>query len=292
MMPNIGKMCLIDVKNNVPCAFGKFPGFSIPRSDPALCGLFMAMICDDYHKTAIDMASNQGQIIVTAHLYNAARSKGSIPLDLRWTDMDWLIEKQGADWMFIGKQPSQNIEFGKRLNLIMGYPLHKFTKDHMSRRGGPGPKTVAGGMRRLGYHARYTELSYDKEPRYKKPTGDSKAKDDILIMLESLVKDYLGKDHDTRKELSFLDKPQFFKLAIKKDEPALAFDFLDMNLRCIRLLQETQRYALAVAPHDYRFVGLYCGLGNDGHDRQNDVRLRRCATKPPKHIPRGSTNPS
>ncbi|CAN9162380.1 unnamed protein product [Alternaria alternata] len=60
-------------------AFDNIPGFSLLKHDPALCGLISANMRDEYHRTAIDMASNQGQIIVSAHFYNAVQRSGNIP---------------------------------------------------------------------------------------------------------------------------------------------------------------------------------------------------------------------
>ncbi|KAH8643056.1 hypothetical protein IG631_00519 [Alternaria alternata] len=71
--------------------FDHIPGFSLLNHDPGLCGLISANMRDDYHRTAIDMASNQGQIIVSAHLYNAVQRSGNLSEGWQWTDMDWLI---------------------------------------------------------------------------------------------------------------------------------------------------------------------------------------------------------
>ncbi|CAN9098938.1 unnamed protein product [Alternaria alternata] len=201
--------------------FDNIPGFSLLES-------------------AIDMASNQGQIIVSAHLYNAVQRFGEIPEGLQWADMDWLIERQGSDWMFMGKRPKQGSTFGKHVNLILGFSAHKFTAVYRSRNPEAETEYNVGG------------------PRHKKPVGVSKAKNDILVMVECLVNDFQGKPDDTCKPLSSLEKLSIFKLAIERDESAFAFDVMDFNLRCIRLLQEIQKYALTFAPLDYptsKFTG-------------------------------------
>ncbi|KAL1799870.1 hypothetical protein ACET3X_000212 [Alternaria dauci] len=230
--------------------FDNTPGFSLLKHDPALCGLISVAIRDDYHTMAINMASNQGQIMVSAHLYNAVQQSGDLPKDLQWTDMDWLIERQGSDWMFMGERPKQGSAFGKRVNLVMGSSIHKYTTDYMSHNPDVKPERKVGGIR-LEFHARRCELAVDREPRHKNPVGDNNAKDDILIMVECLVNDFQGKLDGPCKTLSSLDKLRIFKLAIENDEPAFAFDVLDLNLRCIRLLQEIQRYAIICAPLDY-----------------------------------------
>ena len=238
--------------------FDNIRGFSLLNHDPGLCGLISANMRDDYHRTTIDMASNQGQIVISAHLYNAVQRFGNLPEGWQWTDMDWLIERQGSDWMFMGKRPKQGSTFGKHVNLILGFSAHKFTAAYKSRNSEAETECNIGGVRRLEYHARRYELGTDREPRRKKPVGMSKAKNDILVMVECLVNDFQGKPDNTRKPLSSLEKLSIFKLAIERDESAFAFDVMDLNLRCIRLLQEIQKYALTFAPLDYpvsKFTG-------------------------------------
>ncbi|KAB2102465.1 hypothetical protein AG0111_0g8965 [Alternaria gaisen] len=218
-------------------AFDNIPGFSLLKHDPALCGLISANMCDEYHRTAINMASNQGQIIVSAHFYNAVQRSGNIPEGLQWTDMNWLIERHGSDWMFYGQATEARFHFWK------AYVETEYN---------------VGGVRRLEYHARRCKLGTEREPRHKKPVSTSKAKNEILVMVECLVNDFRGKSGDTCKSLSSLEKLSVFKLAIEKDESAFAFDVMDLNLRCIRLLQENQKYALTFAPLDYpvsKFTG-------------------------------------
>ncbi|KAI4943438.1 hypothetical protein J4E91_009347 [Alternaria rosae] len=195
--------------------------FAILKCDPALCCLFMAGIRDEYHRTAIDMASNQGHILVAAHLYNAVKSTGNLPGDLKWTDMEWLIEQQNSDWMFVGKRPEHGYDFRKRVNIVMGFSAYKFTENYKSRKPDKQVETKFGAARRFEYHARYAELSVDREPRV------------------------------TGQGLSSLEKLRIFKLAIGKDEQALAFDVIEFYLRCLHILQEIQRYANVVAPLDY-----------------------------------------
>ncbi|CAN9168213.1 unnamed protein product [Alternaria alternata] len=234
-----------------PWTFSKLPGFSLLRYDPGLCGLLLANIRDEYHRATTDFASNQSQILVAAHLYNAAKCVKLIPHNLQWTDMDWFIEQQGIEWIFVGKKPKQGIEFAKQMNIALGYPAHTYAKDYRPRKGGDGTQSVVGRARRHEYHARYSVMSYDKEPHFKKVICESKAKNDILIMLEAMVKDYRDKHSSVQDHISSLEKLRIFKLAIEKDEPAFAFDMMDMYLRCIRMLQAIQTYAFTHAPLDY-----------------------------------------
>jgi hypothetical protein len=115
-------------------------------------------------------------------------------------------------------------------------------------------------IRRFEYHARYCELSWVKNSKTKKPLVRTKAAYDILTMVEELTKDYLDKVGASTK-LSSLETLYTFKLAAEKDEPAFAFDVKDSYLRCLKLLQKIQAYALAVAPNDYHKTTFGKGLG-------------------------------
>jgi hypothetical protein len=225
------------------------PGFSLFGNHPALCGRLVAYMNDMYHRTYVNLASNQGQIIVAAHLYNAVQRCCPLSQGVQWADMDWRIERQGSEWIFVGKRPQRATEFGQKLRLARGTPVHTLTKTHNARKAGGPPRHIVGRIRRLEYHARYSVHMVDKEPRYKNPLGPSKCSGDILMMVETLVKDHVGTGATTG--LSSIDKLNMFKLVIDKDEDAFNFDILDLYLRCIRLLQRIHAHALAHAPHDY-----------------------------------------
>lgn len=51
--------------------------------------------------------------------------------------------------------------------------------------------------------------------------------------------------------MSSLKKLHTFKLAVDKDEPAFAFDMLDVFMRCYQLLERIRIHATTRAPHDY-----------------------------------------
>ncbi|KAH6858891.1 hypothetical protein BKA58DRAFT_449234 [Alternaria rosae] len=71
-----------ELKQQAHWKLGSIPDFSLLKCDPALCGLYVAGIRDEYHRTTVDIAYNQGQILFTAHLYHAAKSTGYLPKDL------------------------------------------------------------------------------------------------------------------------------------------------------------------------------------------------------------------
>jgi hypothetical protein len=245
----------------MPWRLGDFPGFSLMACHPGLCGLTLAQIQDQYHTTSTNFAADQGQVLVLAHLYNAVHQIELLPSNVRWVDMDWLIEHQGSDWLFVGEKPKAGVEFGKHLNIAMSYPAYKFTQSYRSRKPEADVQTIYGGFRRLGYLARYSELRFErKDKKTRKISGLSIANDDILVMVEALTKDYLGNDN-LPTNLSSLQKLSTFKLAVEKDEFALSFNMMDLYLRCLKLLQRIRIYAFVYAPHNYPKEKFDKGLG-------------------------------
>ncbi|KAI4612896.1 hypothetical protein J4E80_006951 [Alternaria sp. BMP 0032] len=257
-------------EEQLPLKFRKIPGFSLLRCDPAFCGVLLATMCKEYHEVAIECTSNNGEIIVMAHLYNAAQCAGHLPEDLRWADMEWLIEQQGSDWIFMGKKPQQDPEFGKRVLLIMGNVAHDFTKGYRPRTVGSSSTYVSrvSGIRRLSYHSQYLESSVDRTPRdkthqkvrtlekwrqqrQKGPVHDDEPRKDTLVKLELLVGDAQKKSHNPHKPLSSLEKLRIFKEVVSKDETALTFDVLQLHMRCTQVLLQIHKYARKVAPIDY-----------------------------------------
>ncbi|KAI4644724.1 uncharacterized protein J4E78_009543 [Alternaria triticimaculans] len=234
----------------------KIPGFSLLRCDPAFCGLLLATIRKDNHELAIALASNQAHIIGMAHLYNATRCAGHLPKNLKWADMEWLIEQQGSDWIFMGKKPEPVLAIGKRAMLVMGILYHEAHKGYRSSTPGGGAAYLSrvSAPRRLRCHAQYLESSIARNPRdltHQKVTNDLQPSKATLVKVEMLLEAGHKTSQKSVKKLSSLEKLHLFKQAVVKDETALTFDVMELFLRCIRILQQVHKYARAVAPLDY-----------------------------------------
>jgi len=232
----------------------KIPGFSLLEHDPAFCGLLLATVCKEHHTAAVSIASNQGQIIAMAHLYNAAQCLGHLPNNLQWADMDWLIEQQGSEWIFMGEKLEHSADIGQRIMLVMGIRVPKFDKDYKLHKSGKDSVSRVSAARRLSFHARYFESACDREPRDKKHRhveGDAEIRKETLAKLEWLIKDDQMKSKSVCKNVSSLDKLHFFKRVVGEDEITLRFDVMELNVRCIQILLKVYQYARAVAPRDY-----------------------------------------
>jgi hypothetical protein len=254
------------------------PGFSLLGTHPAMCGLILLDIRDEHHRTAINMAGSQGQVLVAAHLYNAAKSSGLLASNVQWADMDYFIEKQGSDWIFVGKRPEDPSSIFRRLNIAKGLGVSKFAKDYKDPKSGNGKDgryTIVGKIRNFEYLARYSELSYERvSPQFKKPSGlASKAGLDITVMADTMAREVLGIEESV--DLSSLATLRAFKKAVDKDGEAFNFDVMDLYLRCVRLLGDIQAHYIKNAPHDFPKSEYAHGLG------MNDVineMLRHCVT--------------
>lgn len=239
-------------------------GFSLLSSHPALCGIIMLDLRNDYHRISTNLASDQGQILVAAHLYNVAQSTGFLPSSARWTDLEKVIEQQGSGWIFVGKKPDKIGGYVPHLSLTMGLSVTNFAKDYNNPKkgnGSDGHYTAVGMNRRLEFTARFSELSVLRHGnRVKKYSGENKSFKDIATKADMLAKDYLGvKDHKTT--LSSFDTLNGVKLAIEKDEATLNFDIMDMYLRYIRLLGDIQVHWIKRAPRGYPGAIYGQGLG-------------------------------
>jgi len=252
-------------EQNMPWKQGDFPGFSLLGCHPTLCGLILLSIRDEYHRTSTNLASEQGQILVVAHLYNAAKRFGLLPKDIHWADLEYFIKQQGKDWIYIGKEPENPGEIFRHLNLAIGLGISKFAKDHRrpkSGNGSDGRFTVVGMIRRLEYLARFSELSVERHAKTKKLSGESRAfkEKDFPTMAATLARDFLGYEKQSTA-LSSLDTLSALKQAIEKDESMFRFDVMDLYLRCIQLLRDILVHCINHAPRDYPESYYNRGLG-------------------------------
>jgi hypothetical protein len=247
-----------------PWKFDDVPGFSLLRCHPGLCGLILLSIRDDYHRVSADSAGSQGQIVVAAHLYNAAPCSGLLPEAARWTDLEWFIDQQGSEWIFVGNKPKEGGEFVRHLSLAMGLGVSKFAKDFRNPKTGNGSDgrfKVVGLIRLLEYLARFSELSVERHgSKVKKLSGTSRAFKDPATMADMLARDFL-RPEKAHTALSSLDTLSAVKRAIDKDEAAVNFDVLDLYLRCIRLLSAIQNHCLKHAPYVFHKSIFENGLG-------------------------------
>ncbi|KAH7380786.1 hypothetical protein BKA66DRAFT_531593 [Pyrenochaeta sp. MPI-SDFR-AT-0127] len=135
----------------------------------------------------------------------------------------------------------------------MGFSITKYAKDYKGLkyvRHGDGSNGAFGKNRRLNYLAKISQLGFDRTGTCRRISGTNRARENILVMAEALIKVYLGPE-TTLAKLSSLDTLQIFKNAAEKDEYSFDFNVMDLYLRCVKLLDSIQAHCLAHAPLDY-----------------------------------------
>jgi hypothetical protein len=194
--------------------------------------------------------------------------------------MDYFIEKQGAEWVFVGKRPEEPRDFLRNLSIAMGLSASKFAKDYKAPKSGNGSDgryTVVGKIRHFEYLTRFSELGHERVNNHlKKPALKlSIAGLDTIVMADTMARESLGLDMSAT--LSSLTTLGAFKNAIEKDESAFNFDIMDFHLRCVRLLSSIQMHCLQHAPHDFPVFAYGYGLGMNAVINE---MLSHCGTSP------------
>lgn len=224
--------------------------FSLRAYHPALCGHLLNQFVDKAHRFFMDLTSEEGQIIVVAHLYNAAHESGMLPRSVKWKDLEWLIEQQGSEWIYVGDKPKTSPEILNRFNLVRGMKVTRLAKDFNDKK--PGRiATWKGRIRVLKYFARYSNLMVDRSEKIgKRPSGPSRASGDRVVMATALAKDFLS-TLEPNTSPSSLETLRAFKDAVTKDDFAYNMDFVGLYTRCFDLLREILAHCLKHAPLDF-----------------------------------------
>jgi hypothetical protein len=84
-------------------------------------GLQPADLLEQMHARAILLHSERNAVLPLAHLYNAARESGHLPPTSRWKDLEYIIEKQGEDFIYGSTAPLDPSRWVKQYLLASGY---------------------------------------------------------------------------------------------------------------------------------------------------------------------------
>lgn len=85
---------------------------------PLLCGTLLLDIRLRLQDPGIIMVNGWGSILCGAHLYNAARKEGYLPM--AWPDVEAFIAIHSPELIFVGKAPSSSDDYFKRFCLAAG----------------------------------------------------------------------------------------------------------------------------------------------------------------------------
>ncbi|KAF2655842.1 hypothetical protein K491DRAFT_406655 [Lophiostoma macrostomum CBS 122681] len=238
------------------------------RHHPLWCGLLTQDIICQFQVFAIGMASSQGMILSSVHLYNASEQLKSSQKDNVWKDMDWIIGKHGENHLFAGPRPQFRKDFHYRSDIAFGQDPQQ----------APG----AGKIRRLNIVSSYTQANMSIEDR----TSATKAVPDrpeALLHLMCLAdpsndtaeneepapkRKVKGKKKKAKRNRTKTKKTNtpvelltIFREKLKEDEFVLRFDTMRLFLGCIKVLRRIQAHVIRYAPFDYPPEQYGRGLG-------------------------------
>lgn len=238
-------------------------GPSLLQSHPSSCGLNLLNIWDKYHRTFIDIANCEGQILVAAHLHHAAHHLGLLPETIRWADRDFFMEHQSLEKLFAGNKPEKGYEFAERLKVVLGRSAATNAREPTRSKNVKNHKTDTGigDSSPLEYLARYSQWGSRQLANTKKPPSvESCGGKDVMAMAETLARGFLETD-DKSTTVSILGTLRGFKKAVETDERALSFDVMQLHLQCLALLRSIQIHCLNHAPKDFALPAFKGKLG-------------------------------
>lgn len=154
--------------------------------------------------------------------------------------MEWFINQQGSNWIFVGDRPKAGRAFLTQLILALGGSITKLAKNRRLR---PNEEESFSHQcnrkmqRRMKYHALQTEICVNREAsKSKKITAANRADESLLVKATMLAKAYFGATTSAH-EMSSLETLSLFKKVVEADEPAYTFDLARLQTRCTELIE-------------------------------------------------------
>jgi hypothetical protein len=249
----------------VPSNWGKH---FLMKNHPLLCGLMLQIKLVIGHQIGVRIAADQGSIKTAIHLTHAMSVAGVIPAGRAWADLDYIVEKHGAAYIFVGERPTSMLECNRRLCLSIGFSASslvfgkgKNRNDRVSQ-----PQRLQGHTYKLDGLllpiSRYVGASYRMVNETK--MMHNRAADDPVVMMEVLInrlsnsKDlscpanpHNEKPNHKTHVTTPLQSLRILKQALKEDDVPLRFNLTSLNWRCIQLLRRIQRICVDESPLDY-----------------------------------------
>lgn len=177
--------------------------------------------------------------MAVAHLYNAALESGRIGKSATWVNMDWLIERQGSEWVFGRERPKLLADYIQSICAASGLNPSTFEQ------GRAGTSESRGAFRPLRFLTRYLELGVKREiDEAGKIIGESRKSRDMLAKMRVMANECDGSTASTETLTPW-------RLALEQDEVAFNFNILGLHMKCSRLLRQIWDAYLKSAPKDY-----------------------------------------
>lgn len=243
------------------------------ENHPMLCGILLQSFLTRLQGIGTGMAAEQGLIIWVMHLMHAGHLASLIPKSTCWSDLDYIIRRQGEAFIFVGGRPTKLFDCFRRLAITNGVSPSIFSLDKNWNPNSRKIKQLESGIeladadmrrtrflqRRFQPMSRYVQLYTHLDGTKVKL---SRAADEPGAMLEQIVQKILdsekkpGTEKRADRKLSPVESMKVFKNALKEDEFALRFDMMTLNHRCLELLRRIEyicvtRSPLEYPPHEY-----------------------------------------
>lgn len=226
------------------------PPFYLLKHHPILCGLMIFWIEMENRELGVALAKTYKTILATAHLYNAARQSGLLPVV--WRDMEYLISVHTAQHLFVGGLPTTPEDCFKRFRLAFGINVSNFAPNRRSK----------------GLHiAKHTQTERDIQKmyplynilrgRYCQMDSHANLAVDNLNAIIASAATKVGKEDPfalickqwaKTQELTSVQLLSVLWHALEDDELQRHFDYNSMHLRCSSLLKDLRNTFIAECP--------------------------------------------
>jgi hypothetical protein len=167
-----------------------FRGKHFLKNHPMLCGLMVVECHRKVHETGFDIAGRHSNIVPFMHLYIAGLQSGFLRAGTSWADLEYLINKHGEEYIFVGGRPAIQESYA-RFCLAIGINLKSV---RMARSGKLIPLNFTRAPRVLHYISSYLNQVAGWNSNKK---IYQRADQDAVALMECLVGDYLNKRIDS-----------------------------------------------------------------------------------------------
>ena len=226
------------------------PPFYLLKHHPILCGLMIYWIEMENRELGVALAMTYKTILATAHLYNAARQSGLLPVV--WRDMEYLISVHKPQYLFVGGLPTTPEDCFKRFRLAFGVNVSNFAPNRRSKR-----LHIAKDIKSERDIQKMYPLYSILRGRYCQSDSHAKlAVDSLDAIITSLATKVGNEDSFAQiceqwaktKKLTSVQLLSVLWHALEDDELQKNFDYVSMHIRCAALLKDLRNSFIAECP--------------------------------------------
>jgi hypothetical protein len=97
------------------------------RNHPLMCGLILQGHLVHHHRLGTRIAADQGPVRTAIHVTHAASLAGAIPKLGAWADLDYIVQKHGDAYLFVGQRPTRLFDCFRCMSLSCGSSASRFS---------------------------------------------------------------------------------------------------------------------------------------------------------------------